>query len=204
MHSTNDTLAACLAIDNQEEIQIAQFAKDQAKDQQVKEFATMLVEEHTTCLQAINKAAPTSTQLGSLKGASASNNRSTNENAQQNRNQTVSNTTSSNQSQGGMSGSTIDAVQLHREIAEQCLKDSKEMLSEKKGLEFDKCFIGMQLAKHAGMKTKLTVLQKHATGELKNVVTESLEKTKKHMKVAESLMKQLDENDSSDLTKKTE
>ncbi len=62
----------------------------------------------------------------------------------------------------------------------------------------------MQLAAHAGMQTKLTVFQRHATGELKNVIADGLEKTKKHMKVAQNLMEQLDENDSSKLAKKTE
>lgn len=204
IHSSNDAIAACLAIDNQEEIQLAQFAKDKAKDSQVKEFATMLVEEHKTCLAAINKAAPISSQLGMLKDTNTTSDRSTNENAQQNRNQTGTNTSTSNQPNGGMNGASLDMVQLHREMAEQCLKDSKEMLSEKKDAEFDQCFIGMQLAKHAGMKSKLTVLQKHATGELKNVIADGLEKTKKHLKVAENLMKQLDENEPSDSAKKTE
>ncbi len=204
MHSSNDSIAACLAIDNQEEIQLAQLAKDKAKNSQVKEFATMLVEEHKTCLAAINKAAPASSQLGMLKDANTTSTRSTNENAQQNRNQTGTNTSTSNQPSGGTNGSTLDVVQLHREMAEQCLMDSKEMLSEKKDAEFDKCFVGMQLAKHAGMKTKLTVLQKHATGELKNVIADGLEKTKKHLKVAENLMNQLDENENSGSAKKTE
>ena len=202
--TSNDAIAACLAIENQEEVQIAEFAASKTKNKEVKEFASMLVQEHNGILGALRQVAPNTAQLHSLNSSPSADKIPANETTtQQNRNQASPVTTASGQSQAGAHGSGFDIVQLHLELAEQCLIDSKEKLSQKKSDgEFDRCFIGMQLAKHEGMKTKLTVLQRHATGELKNVIADGLEKTKKHLQTAENLWQQLDDDDSSSSTEK--
>jgi Skp family chaperone for outer membrane proteins len=46
------------------------------------------------------------------------------------------------------------------------------------------------------MKTKLTVLQRHASPELVQVFAQGAETTEKHMKEAEAIMKKLDTSDS--------
>jgi predicted outer membrane protein len=169
---TNEVIAACLAIDNKEEIDLANFAKDKVSDKSVKDFAKMLAEEHQSCLDSIHQAAPNVSKLS--KANDASNNETTGQNGK----------------------GAIDMVRLHQEIANQCLEDTKQKLGDESGQKLDKSFVGMQIAKHAAMHTKLTVFQKHATGDLKVVIAEGLEKTKKHLKVAENLMASLDEADS--------
>ena len=67
---------------------------------------------------------------------------------------------------------------------------------KKKGAELDQCFIGFQIAKHAAMKTKLTVFQRHASSELAQVFGQGIETTEKHMQEAEAIMKKLDASDS--------
>lgn len=102
------------------------------------------------------------------------------------------------------SGSTtvgIDMIQLQREVAQQCISDSKKYLNAKDGDEFDKCFVGMQIAKHAAMHTKLVVLGRHTSDEMKQMVTEGIQATAKHMKAAESLMAKLDDADEPASTK---
>jgi tRNA isopentenyl-2-thiomethyl-A-37 hydroxylase MiaE len=86
-------------------------------------------------------------------------------------------------------------------MADQCLEDSKAMLNKKEGIEIDKCFVAMQIAKHAGMQTSMTVLQRHATGELQSFITESLETNARHMEAAIQLMEQLAKNDSTKLSR---
>ncbi len=80
---------------------------------------------------------------------------------------------------------------MHQEMSDQCLKDSKEMLSKKEGADFDACFVGMQIAKHGMMHSSLTVLQRHTTGELQGFIKTNLAKNNEHMKAATSLMEQL-------------
>lgn len=54
----------------------------------------------------------------------------------------------------------------------------------------------MQIAKHAAMHTKLIVLQRHTSGELNQIVSEEVQTTAKHLKMAENLMAKLDDSDS--------
>jgi predicted outer membrane protein len=182
----DQVLASCLAIGNKEEVEIARFAKEKTKNSQVKEFAAMLQEEHQACVEKLAKFAPQIAQTSLSDGSKTANTSSTTDSA---RNPQI-----------------FDAIALHQEIAQQCLKDTKEMLSEKEDSKFDQCFVGMQLARHAAMKTQLTVFQRHATGELKDIITQGLETTKKHFKTAENLMEQLAESDlgKSNLSRKSD
>jgi predicted outer membrane protein len=85
----------------------------------------------------------------------------------------------------------VDFLQMHQEMSDQCLKDSKEMLSKKEGTDFDAYFIGMEIAKHSMMHSSLTVLQRHTTGELQGFIKASLAKNDEHLKAATSLMEKL-------------
>ena len=76
-------------------------------------------------------------------------------------------------------------------------------LSKKDGAEFDKCFVGMQITKHAAMHSKLVVLQRHTSDELQQIVSEGIQTTAKHMKAAETLMTKLNENSSDKLSSKS-
>jgi predicted outer membrane protein len=174
----DQVLASCLIIGNKEEVAIAKFAKENTKNSQVKEFAAMLQEEHQAGIDKLAKLAPQSAQ-GSFSDSST-------------KASTAPKTDHMRDPQN------FDVVALQQELAQQCLNDSKETLSEKEGGKFDQCFVGMQLAKHAAMKTQLTVFQRHATGELKDIIAQGLETTKKHMKTAENLMEQLAESDAGD------
>ncbi len=170
----DQTFAKCLAIANQEQVAIARFAKEKATTKEVREFAATLEKAHLSCLEQLSGISP---QIGSNSNAV-----------------TKTSTTASNNS------SNVDFLQLHQEISTQCLKDSEEYLSKKEGAEFDKCFLGMEIAKHAGMQSTLTVLQRHATGKLQGLIKDGLAKNEQHMEVAVNLMEKLAANDSSKLS----
>jgi predicted outer membrane protein len=91
----------------------------------------------------------------------------------------------------------LDMAMLHKEIAEQCLADAKHEMDKKDGDKFDECFIGHQIAKHAAMKEKLTVFQRHSTPELAQLFAEGSETTQKHLKKAEKIMEDLRDSSSS-------
>ncbi len=162
----NDAFAKCLAITNQEQVTLARFAKEKASSEEVKAFAATLESAHQSC-------------LNELKGITTKA-EATNKNARL-----------TNSSNSTSNPSSIDFLQIHQEISEQCLKDGKEMLSEKQGVEFDQCFVGMQVAKHALMHSSLTVLQRHTSGELQSFVKDSLAKNDEHLQASISLMEQI-------------
>ena len=208
--NSDQQLATCVAIANQEEIAIARFAEEKAHNAEVKEFAKMLVEEHQSFLQKLQRYAPDATKDNFL-----------NETAQTTRDESreaagakvkvqpaveKSAASSDDKAKGTIqqtaavevqAGHHLDFIQLHREIATECLRASKQELSKKDAKEFDECFIGHQIANHAAMRSKLVVFERHASGDLKQVFAAGLETTELHMKKAESLMKKLANSQSS-------
>ena len=204
---TPQQIATCLALDNQVEVILSKFAQEKSKNEEVVSFAKMIAEEHQSCLKKLSKFAPEASREGYLndKHAEHSNTRTdagqapgtANSNTNKDRNPNQSNASTGTQTAG------IDMMQLHREVAQQCIADSKQYLSKKEGAEFDKCFVGMQIAKHAAMHTKLVVLQRHTTDEMQQLVSEGIQATAKHMKAAESLMTKLDSDNSEKLSSKS-
>lgn len=206
---TPQQLATCWALDNQEEVVLAKFAQEKSKNKDVDSFAKMIAEEHQSCLKKLNKFAPEASREGYLNEnqveQSRTNNNSSsagNRTSDQANNTAANGAANPNATNNGTPTSGIDMMQLQREIAQQCISDSKKYLSTKEGDEFDKCFVGMQIAKHAAMHTKLVVLKRHTTGEMQQMVSEGIQSTEKHMKAAESLMAKLDQADSDTTSKK--
>jgi len=204
----NDQMvASCVAIENQEEIAIARFAEDKTKNDDVKEFARMLIKDHSGFLQKLEKFAPEATQEGYLERGQAGLNAT-------DRPQRVGEVTDKGLAKPNIVQRVaakppldtheqgVDPVALHREIAQQCLADSEAMLNKKNGSKFDECFVGMQIAKHAAMKSKLTVLQRHASGELAELLSAGAKTTQMHLDHAEKLIQQLADADNRSSSKK--
>ncbi|XZE34997.1 DUF4142 domain-containing protein [Pirellulaceae bacterium SH501] len=166
--SKEQILAKCLSITNQEQVAIASYAKENATHEEVKALATTLEKAHQECLNELTAIA--------TKAAAGK------------RSATPISTIANNHSNG------VDFLQLHQEMSDQCLKDSKEMLGKKEGAEFDTCFVGLEIAKHGMMHSSLTVLQRHTTGELQSFIKASLVKNDEHMKAATDLMERLAES----------
>lgn len=163
--SKEQVFAKCLAITNQEEVAIVKFAKDKSTNEDVKALAMTLEKAHQGCLDDLNAM---TSKAAAVRKANNPTSLAANNNA-----------------------NAVDFLQIHQEMSDQCLKDSKEALSKKEGADFDTCFVGMQIAKHAMMHSSLTVLQRHTTGELQGFIKTSLAKNDEHAKAATSLMEQL-------------
>lgn len=201
--NNDQLLANCVAIQNQAEIAIAKNAQEKAKNKDVKEFAQMLVKDHQAFLQKLQRFAPETTREGYLndRNETASNDQKSSSKVQpaggevRNANGQIQQTAAT-QNAGSDAGQPINIIQLHREIAEECIRSAKSGMSKKDGKEFDECFVGFQIAAHAEMKNKLTVFQRHVSGDLKQILSDGLETTEKHLKKAEDLMKDLSDRDS--------
>lgn len=184
-------LASCVAIENQEEVAIAKFAQKKLKNNEAQDFAKMLIDDHSAFLKKLEAYAPEATREGFLADDKTARETAATKAPTQ---RTAAKPNLDEQH----NGLPIDMMQLHRELAQQCLRNSEEMLNEKNGKHFDECFIGMQIAKHAAMKTKLEVFQRHASGELKDLLAQGEKTTASHLKQAIKIMEQL--ADASDKT----
>ncbi len=196
-------LATCLAIENQAEVAIAKFAQEKSGNASVKEFARMLVKDHTAFLQKLQQYAPEATRDGFLMdhaSTSETDSRQARDSsakvqpaggASRTTDKDIRQTAAVEGGEARHAGNSIDFLALHKEIAQECLSESKEKLGKKNGNEFDECFIGHQIAMHGAMKDKLVVFKRHTSGELAQTIAAGIETTETHMKKAEEIMKQL-------------
>lgn len=155
----------CLEISNQEQVDLARYAGTRAGHEQVKEFATAMEAAHSKSLEQLRSLAEANKPKRTPEQPAAETNKMTAE---------------------------TDFVQLHQEIANQCLEDTKEYLNGKEDADFDRCFVGMQVARHASMHSALTVLTRHTKGKLLELVKAGLKENDKHLEIAQKLMVQLE------------
>lgn len=211
---TEHALATCVAIDNQEEVDIAKFAEGKAQSKEVKEFARMIAADHQAFLQKLKRFAPEATQDGYLaqtvittspRGRSGESvpteaPRNTVNGKTQPQGEVLNQPGREVRQQVANPNAAVEPehhggfLQLHREIAHECLAESKEAMSKKDRARFDEFFIGHQIARHEAMKVKLVVFQRHATGELNQILAEGQEATENHLARAEQIMKNLMES----------
>jgi predicted outer membrane protein len=200
-------LASCVALGNQEEIAMGQFASQKAQNEDVKKFAQMLVQDHQEFLMKLKPFASEVSAPGYLnsdvRAARATNAAPAAQEGVQQAAATTTDTevapiqtTAGTQPAEGMK-SGYRHLQIERELAQQCLASAKEKLSAKTGAEFDKCFVGMQIAMHMGMRSKLIVYQRHASKELAPILAAGQQKTEEHLAKAEELMKELEQGSAS-------
>jgi predicted outer membrane protein len=242
---SQQSMAACVAIANQEEIALARLAADKTKNEEVQKFAKMVIEDHQKFLKKLERFTPEarheSLQTASAERSSDVTTADIQLTAAQERPRQDQDQDRDQDRQGqaqpqrqpqaqpqrqpqaqGQQGQTrqpqqqgiqqtgaqaasgsVDLLQLEREVAQQCLNDSKKKLSEKEGAEFDACFMGQQAGKHAAMATKLTVLKRHASGEFAEVLDEGLKTTESHLEEAEKILDSIVKIEKSDASSRS-
>jgi predicted outer membrane protein len=194
-HNPDHTMASCVAIENQEEVALAKFAQDKAKNKEVKDFASMIAKDHQDFLQKLRRFAPEAAEPGFLSEQTQTQAQASPAAGAVQQAGGAAREPSRVQQTAGTQNAPhqgLDMLEIHREVAEECLNDAKRELGKKDGAEFDECFIGMQIGKHHGMKDKLVVFERYASPELKQVLAEGLSTTEKHLKKAEEIKKSLD------------
>ena len=180
----DQTFGHCLATADQEQVLLSRFAKDKAENPAVKAYAETLEKAHQASWEQLKTLYP---EIESM---------TKNAESVANSNKTDANTsTKPNVPVAADRNQKVDFAQLQQEISTQCLADSKTMLGSKSGIEFDQCFLGMQIAKHAAAHSTMTVLQRHTSGKLQALVKENLAMNASHLATAISLMEKLGEID---------
>jgi hypothetical protein len=69
---------------------------------------------------------------------------------------------------------------------------TKEILNEKQGNEFDKCYVGDQITQHVHMLAKLEASQNHVSPEFQQIIRQGQQTTEQHLKHAQTLAQQLE------------
>jgi predicted outer membrane protein len=204
----NAILATWLLMDNETEIALAQLAQDRAQDPEVKQFAQKMIDDHRQMMQKLQPFAPPSyvsvvnpgsdpfsalTRPGETEQV-----RKPTDIAQ--RPATTPGAETPAQERGRPeSASTTRAptqqlgyVALLQDLGKQCYSTARQELEKKQGAEFDRCFMGMAVAAHMKVNDQMTVFQRYAEGELRNVITEGQRKVAAHLQHAKDLAKRLE------------
>lgn len=192
-------LATCIALGNLGEISVSEVARTKSQNDEVKKFAEIMIKDHHSFIEKLQKFAPEATKAGYLddavrevrSGDTKRRSEIQQTAAEENKDATDSAVKTADQKSAEKSLAGFNHMQLERELSAQCLASAKQQLDEKSGSEFDQCFVGHQLAMHGAMKDKLIVFQRHVSPELAAILAEGQRTTEEHLEKAEQLMKSL-------------
>ena len=174
-------LANCLLAKNQAEIEIGELAQQQAQTPEVKEFAQKMVQDHRQLVRQLQPVA--GNQAAGSGGASPSLDATGQDDAS--RTTATARTADSN-------SAVNQLIEIERQITERHKEALRDELQQKQGVEFDKCFVGGQIAGHMHMLAALDVLQQQGPEQLQQIAAQAQPKVQEHLDHAKQLMKQLE------------
>lgn len=203
-------LAAWLASCNDAEVQLGQLAVEKAENQQVKEFAQKMVDEHTQLLGQLEQFIPGG--QGQTRGQTSATdpNRSRNPDQPAQPRVTDRPRDTAGQREGaaretvGSGGPHDELMQIAKKAGERKLQMTKSLLEEKQGAEFDMCFMGQQIFAHIGLLSELEAMQGSGTEEFQQLVTKARQSTDAHFKHAMDIAKSLDTESPERVTRRPE
>lgn len=175
--------AQCLMIDNRGEIAAAELALEHATSPEVKDFAQKMVKEHGEFLSRLGQFA------GVAENADSGDSRRE-IGSEDVDNPGASPDAVSHDAVASNNGSGMQLLEFKNALGEQSLATLKRELGSKSGAEFDRCYMAQQVGAHLHVLDTLTVLEKHASGEFRDLLMEGKKATEHHLKLARQILKQ--------------
>lgn len=182
----HQAISTGIALANQEEIALAQFALPKAQHQQVKQFAQTMIEDHQQAQQKLQQAAPSAASADVQLDAGSRGQ------ADQARTQPQSSQRDP-QSQSGDLPSRM--VALQKKAVQECFQLTTRQLDEVEASQFDRCFIGQQIAAHTALTAKLRAAQSFTSGDLRQTLSDMEQTTRQHLQQAQEIAKSLAANE---------
>jgi predicted outer membrane protein len=200
---TDAILANWLLVDNENEVALAQLAQQRAQETEVKQFAQRMIDDHQQFIGKLQRfAGPEGRRDPNIRREGAARNQEeTRDEVEQATPRTAQAPArqpqpAAQQRQPGAAqrgqGGMLNHVALKRELGEQCLQTARRELEQKKGIEFDQCFMFQQAMMHMQAVDTMTVFKKHASPELRQVLEEGIQTAQQHLEHAKDLAKKLE------------
>jgi predicted outer membrane protein len=189
--SLDSHLAQCLTMDNQHEIALAEVAKQRSQDNEVRQFADRLIQDHTQFLQQLARFAGNQPGIAGGQPGEGRPNERTGQPGQPATGQPGQPGGAMAQAQGGQP----NFLALKQQIGQKALDMTKKELEKKEGVEFDKCFIATQIGNHIWALSTLEVFKdQQISPDLRNVIEKGIQTTQEHLdhakKLADNLQRQ--------------
>ena len=191
-------LASWLMVENDNEIALAQYAVGKAKSDEVKRFAEMMIADHKKISDKFQPFAgtgayPTDAFRKDDMGKRPEDSSGKRPDATGQRPEDAAGQRKDTSIAGGAGGpEALNHVELVRELGHKCLANAKRELDQKQGAEFDRCYMGMQIAAHAMVLTMLEVFPSHASDRLRATLEEGKATVQSHFDHAKQIVKTLE------------
>lgn len=163
-------IAGWLLVDNHGEVALARLAQQKAHSDDVKQFATKMVEDHTKFIDKLQPFASEQARAGQTQKQAAA--------------------------QPARPGAGLDIVELKQRLGQKCLESARAELDSKEGAKFDHCYAGHQAMMHMMMLDTLEVFRNFASPELRPILEEGIRTTEEHLKEAKELAESKTEHQS--------
>ena len=186
--SLDSHLAQCLTMDNQHQIAVAEIAKQRSKDNDVKQFADRLIQDHTQFLQQLARFAGNQPFMAGGQPGEARAYERPGQPGQP---------AAAGQPGGAMAaaqGGQPNFLALKQQIGQKALELTKNELEKKEGVQFDQCFVGQQIGNHIWALATLEVFKdQQVSPELRSVIEKGIQTTQEHLDHARKLADNLEQ-----------
>jgi predicted outer membrane protein len=166
------SMAACLALANHCEIELAKVALDKSQNADVRAFAQKMIDDHTAALEKLKQFMP---QANTAQSTDRKDEKTDAQKKQW-----------ANQHHDPMQ-------QLMQKVAKNELAMTKEVLMRYEGADFDMGYLGQQIMAHTQMLAKLYAMQDQGSPQFQTTVKNLIETVDKHFKHASQLSRQVEE-----------
>lgn len=207
-------LATWLWAESEAKIEIAKWAIDRTKNEDVKEFAQQVVYDHGEYLEQLRRfgASPLAAQEDDDADSVAPNRNDEyqdnpaeeygdNKRSQQLFNSPFSILTSAEDAPNSVTRENkqpmtgpLDVIRVKQEIAQQNVATIKNELRKKARGEFERCFVGQQLLVHLMMADTHRVMKRYASEELRKVMEQGATTADEQLDHVRMLMEDLNPN----------
>lgn len=209
--SPNDAiLATWLHVGSTNEVSLSQLAVKQAQNPEVRAFAQKMVDDHNAWSATLQ---PMTTSTGTMGGKDGTGDRTKDASGDRSKNSTGERTKEgsgersrddqdgknprtagdASSMRGNATGGTFDHSALVRDLGKKCLQSETKMLTSKTGAEFDKAYMGMQVASHVRCADMLEVFKTYASPALVPTLEAGQKTIAAHLEHAKTLCKQVED-----------
>ncbi len=197
--NTDQFIAQCLEIGNEEEVSLGTLAAGKTQNPQVKQFAEMIAKDHGDFAAKLKKFGAKPVDLAAVHGSHYSNDteraaaeRRTaragdKERARADREGADGEQTTAHQN----AGRPIDFVDVKVQMAQRCLQHARQCWNDKPQAEANMGFLGSQLVLHQQMIDAQEVLREYASPELQSVIDQGIQTSQSHLARAQQLIDEL-------------
>ncbi|SMP64455.1 Predicted outer membrane protein [Neorhodopirellula lusitana] len=166
---------------NKAEVELANFAMQRTDNQEVKQLAQTIAQDHESCNQKLKQMAGQHHQNG--QSHQGQQNRAVN-------NHQAGQTATSRQ----QATVPMELCQIAEQACDNALQMTKEMLGNHEGQDFDMAFLGQQCVAHTMMLAELKAIESTGPQELQQVAQEASQKVKQHLDHCKQLAKKLEDD----------